>query len=145
MNEKQIIENNRLIAEFLDWFTEDNPSVKSSVYETPMMVNVSSREDWETKVDYWTSWLRADEMKFHTSWDWLMISVEKIEDLVIKTSTSESLVFSVNITNDFCAIIWNDEDTEHSWAEIEEVAPTKIQATYKAVVELIKWYNTLEK
>lgn len=69
-----------------------------------------------------------ETMKYHISWDWLMPVVEKIEGL--------SGSMSVYIYKDGCQI----EGRFNGYNKTER-AKTKIEATYKAVVEFIKWYN----
>lgn len=64
---------------------------------------------------------RVETLKYHSSWDWLMPVVEKIE----KTFAY------VNIKG--CAV--------NISTIIETSAPTKIEATWIAVVMFIKWYN----
>jgi len=72
----------------------------------------------------------VDDIMYSTSWDWLMPVVEKIED---------TWDFSVHI-EDFCCTIFT-RSVEFSFESPE----SKIDATYKAVVELIQWYNEQEK
>lgn len=67
-----------------------------------------------------------DEFKFNASWEWLMPVVEKIENLNINCR--------VRIESSSCKI------TNYQYYNIE-VANNKIDATYKAVIEFINWYN----
>ena len=67
------------------------------------------------KAGVWT------KMKYHSSWDWLMPVVEKIEH----TSAY------VNVKGCHVKI--------STWVDVN--APTKLEAVHKAVVEFIKWYN----
>jgi hypothetical protein len=64
--------------------------------------------------------------QYHSSWDWLMPVVEKIEamrgtHLLMKPFGCEILMFGKSLIN--------------------EVGNTKIEAAWLAVVEFIKWYN----
>ena len=68
------------------------------------------------------------ELKYHSSWDWLMPVVEKIETL----NNSCTLVI---IEDERCHI-----DTQNGF-ELDSVGCTKIEATYNAVVRFIEWYN----
>lgn len=65
--------------------------------------------------------------QYHTSWDWLMPVVEKIETLgfffIIKSTYVE-----VNRLYDPVTVSCADGES-------------KIQAVYKVVIEFIKWYN----
>ena len=78
-----ITEKNKLICNFLEWYCEDPEPDGSSVYETPYMVNISDKPEWEADVDDYTSSLRLDEMQFNCDWNWLMPVVYKIETLEI--------------------------------------------------------------
>lgn len=73
-------------------------------------------------------------LKYHTSWDWLMPVVEKIENILLSTDNS----FNVTIG---CGIYCTIQDAYGELIDINTCEPTKIEATYKAVVEFIKWYN----
>jgi hypothetical protein len=85
--------------------------------------NIANDED---KQDYLN-----DFMKFHTDWNWLMQVVEKIESLGYK----ETNVY-VDISEGTFI------HTLESNIEIAEVfGGTKIENTYNACVEFVKWYN----
>jgi hypothetical protein len=67
-----------------------------------------------------------ERLIYHSSWDWLMPVVEKIEamrgtHLLMKPFGCEILMFGKSLIN--------------------EVGNTKIEAAWLAVVEFIKWYN----
>lgn len=66
--------------------------------------------------------------KFHSSWDWLMPVVEKIA----------KVGYSPFILSDKTAYIEGKHLSIHT-------GDSSLEATYKAVVEFIKWYNTLNK
>ncbi len=84
---------------------------------------------------------KLEEMQYHSSWDWLMPVIEKIESL------HDGRAFSIKIEDNNCEIIQN---TQHWRAfqdtidlpEIFEREGTKLENTHKAVIEFIKWYNT---
>ena len=70
------------------------------------------------------------EETFNTDWNWLMEVVDKIDSLgYIFKLQGNSATFFKNKT--FKEPIWNDSF----------IGNTKIEATYNAVVEFIKWYN----
>ena len=80
--------------------------------------------------------------EYHKSWDALMPVVEKIES--IEDSNLPYLSYSqnnfcVSIRNGFCEIISGDFLMDFD--EFSRHSGTKIEATYNAVVEFIKWYN----
>ena len=70
--------------------------------------------------------------KFHTDWNWLMKVVDKIEGYNYGATLFiiEDEKCHVNTQNGF---------------EIDSVGHTKIQATYNACVEFVKWYNEQNK
>ena len=81
--------------------------------------------------------LFCTELEYHSSWDWLMPVVEKIES--IKT---EEGGYSVQIEDNECIIFTSQHQRELGHGLIEYNTPqAKLMATYKAVVEFIKWYN----
>ena len=70
------------------------------------------------------------EMKYHTSWSWLMPVVEKIE----------SKGYCVFIQNDCC---WMQVGRAGMRLPIiTNLADCKIDAVYKTIIEFITWYNT---
>ena len=75
-----------------------------------------------------------DDLEYHCSWDWLMPVVEKIEslDIYFGISSKNITVFPIDNLNANKPIV-----KIMGW--IEKL--TKIEATHKAVVEFIKWYN----
>ncbi len=98
------VENNKLIAEFIA------PKRGQQVY-----------------IKHLNAWF-DDSMgyKFHSSFDWLMGVVEKIE----------SLGYSIIINENWCII-----KSKRTLYKKERIANIKIEAVYNACVEFIKWYN----
>src|SRR5688572_15735915 len=68
---------------------------------------------------------------FEWNWSSLMPVVEKIE----------SLGFAAIIMCDSCCINRTYNRLTKNYSQINALEETKIKATYKAVVEFIKWYN----
>lgn len=71
------------------------------------------------EIDKW----EMEKLKYHTSWDWLMPVVEKIE-----------YEANVTICRQSCHI-------ENDDILIERYGDTKIESIYLAVVAFIKWHN----
>ena len=111
------MKENKLIAEFMGFTHEKN----IGWYDNDMLMsqNVYDSQDGNC----------FDELLFHTSWDWLMPVVEKIEGL--RDENGNAYRFTIDMCN----------------AQIEETnieilgGAFKIDTTYKAVVEFIKQYN----
>ena len=78
--------------------------------------------------------LQIGTINYHSDWNWLMEVVEKIESLEIGR-------FKVEIYNTNCRIYDHEEFDEIS----DLSAGTKIEATYNACIEFIKWYNQQNK
>ncbi len=112
-------ENNKLIAEFMG-FKTGMTWLEDGEYETP-----HSQQKWvETGISCGWESVREffpDEMKFHTSWDWLMPVVEKC-------FTNQQ--FNAGSEEDVLIMKLNDA-----------ILTVNINEVHKAVVEFIKWYN----
>ena len=121
-----IIENNKLIAEFLDWEFDD----LSETFETTFLKLVEPQAFGD---EQFSCKLQVFELDFNSDWNWLMEVVEKIESL--------NYVFEIKIT--WCRIkqIENGNVIVLRWEEDK----TKIEAVYNACVEFIKWYNNQNK
>jgi|ERR1039457_170909 hypothetical protein len=127
--ERQIIKGNKLIAEFM---------VIKNVFEYIMKDGISLglyiAEDEDGSIDY--SHVRINFIKYHSSWDWLIPVVSKIE---------ESNEFSVIIFKGCCDI----HDALGKYKSFESIekggGQPKILSTYQAVIEFIKWYNKNNK
>lgn len=73
---------------------------------------------------------KDDNYKYHSSWDWLMMVVQKIE----------SLGFDVNIKGISCSVNKLCEtNTLVNWVLGDRTK--KIDLVYITVVEFIEWYN----
>ena len=124
---ENIIENNKMIAEFLDWEFDD----LSETFETPFLKLVEPQAFGD---EQFSCKLQDFELEFHSDWNWLMEVVEKIENLQDENNCA---IYNVRIEQCFVEIIIN-----HISEIIVEVdSNSKIQAVYQACVEFIKWYN----
>ena len=100
------MKENKLIAEFMGY------AFVNGVYESP-------KDEFH-----------IDEMLYHTSWDWLMPVVEKIES--DDRYDVDILQYGTRITDNQKEIVNNIADISFD---------KKIEHTHNAVVEFIKWYN----
>lgn len=113
MTDKEIIEGNKLLAEF------------HGKYNTK----------WHTIGCY-----PIKDLKYHTSWDWLMPVVEKIE---FYTPDEIGSGFAVYINEKQCIIKSKFVDYSYMDNPITGAsADTKIESVWLAVVSFIQWYNT---
>ena len=135
MEADKIIEGNRFIAEFLGY------KVFNKRY--PLNHGIGAPEAFEGYKS-----MIVQKAKYHTSWDWLMPVVEKIESI----RHPEYGWFQVSVQGNSCSI-----QSEHLWkvlqghpnktykaytSDPDAIFPTKIESTWYVVVEFIKWYNT---
>lgn len=122
------IENNKLIAEFMGW---DIVEKYTRMFGYGGGYVSKGHEDADLKVSLYKntkgSLFHKRDLKFNISWDWLMPVVEKIEST--QPEGYNTLIEGAN-----CWI-----ETEP--ISFEGMGKTKLEATYKAVVEFIKWYN----
>jgi hypothetical protein len=85
--------------------------------------------------------------KFHSSWDWLMPVVEKIEKIG-ETDKSQGYI---DINSHHCEIGSMCKDQPdiivgcYPTSPEEEKRSSKIEATYYAIIKFITWYNTTIK
>ncbi len=103
--------NNKLIAEFMGGKSYEASGYTNFVY---------SEDNHRTEVD----------LAYHDSWDWLMPVVEKIDEV-----SDENTLFKVEHNRAFV------EDIENYHIFIDVIASSRLEATYKAVVEFINQLN----
>ena len=123
------IENNKIIAEFLDWEFDD----LSETFETPFLKLVEPQAFGD---EQFSSKLQDFELGFNSDWNWLMVVVEKIESLEIFDRMGRFNINTKNFDENYTSFI-TDKDEDFIQCE----GDTKIEAVYNAVVEFIKWYN----
>ena len=109
MENKEIIEGNKLVAEFDGWVIDNSFPDKDRTYIKNGGIELDTT------------------FKYHTSWDWLMHVVEKIESLGYDFEFKKQGKFT-NVR--FKGII------DYNCKRYDNIT-----AIYNAVVEFIKWYN----
>jgi hypothetical protein len=124
MKQEEIIENNKLIAEFMKY---DYDSTIKAYYNKDIELFCSE-----------------DVLFFDTSWDWLMPVVEKIES----SSTKEYYCFNLGLgkINAGFIGIFKEDVRKDSICRVKEVisvdnCTNRLDAVYQTVIEFIKWYN----
>ena len=121
----EVVEGNKLIAEFM--------GMKFIPHGKWYHLFKPNEDCWQPKG--FSIWFANKHLKYSSSWDWLMPVVEKIERLGYKTKIS---------FDDFGT--WTQIHYGLSVADTSETKAlnqhgTKIENTYKTVVEFIKWHN----
>jgi len=118
--------DNELIAEFMGWSISN---IDEFGRESPY--KFAKKEIQYKMVD-------VCDLKFRTSWDWLMPVVEKIGEIGYQTTLYTDHQPSLN-GHEFSIY-----DTGHT-VDIGDTSKDLITCIYATVVEFIKWYNTQPK
>jgi hypothetical protein len=120
-----IVENNKLIAEFM-----------GGKYKNTSIMYLDKNEIWlpnEGICRYDTLELgKGKLLHYNDAWNWLIPVVEKIENL--------PYISQFDITKTRVYIAFKLKYDRDSIIQEYQGKP-KIEAAYKAVVEFIKWYN----
>lgn len=106
-------EGNKLIAEFMEWSEFPGNMLKEKLGVAPK---------------------RIEDLKFHSSWDWLMPVVEKIESIELP----RICFYEVLIANEYCAIkVKSEQDFFFVSTEARE-SRNKIDAVWQTVIKFIQ-------
>jgi len=122
MEAKEILEGNFIIAKFM-----------GGVYDgTKYFVFKEQNNRHLIHGDLYDS-----QLKYHSSWDWLMPVVEKIH-------STPAVIFEFTIALiPFCRIMYTPKNQPHKIFMSEERNDiTGMEAIYQAVIQFIYWYNT---
>lgn len=123
---KDVVASNRLVAEFMGGRYE--PNYRQAPKNIPVFaIDAGSVED----------------LKYHSSWDWLMPVVQKIEDLEdgkpkFEIWISKFNVLALRLPHGGASL---RKEVPHSRIEITPDC-SKIQAVWLSVIAFITWYNT---
>ncbi len=121
METKQILDCNKMIAEFMGVMPIKGWCDGYALNKAGLPFNYGAMGNG------------TSDLKFHSSWDWLMPVVEKIEGL---DDNEGEFDCHFEILRDGCLVIaWHGETI------IEIYGNTKIESVWLAVVEFIKWRN----
>lgn len=125
MTQEQILQNNKLIAEFMNMPQTQlysSPGIYSLIWRNPNTNDLTP-------------------VRYHTSWDWLMPVVEKI------ANNSPDHEVEIEIGRTFATFKIRDLDDGRSLYGINEFsdADKPIEAIYKGVLKFITWYNSHKK
>lgn len=121
MTEEQILDGNKLIAEFMGAKYDKDTSFP--IHPDDLWLPIHGICNFKTiKIG------KGKILLYHKSWDWLMPVVEKIENLKFEYSyyKGRAIITDLGFQN-----MMNDIAFSGS----------RIEATWLAVVEFIKWYN----
>ena len=123
------MEDNTLIAEFMGGILSSVPNL-INLPQTVGEANLLCVKGSERLLNGTYSVHRLNELQYHTSWDWLMPVVERIESLGYEFFIVENRVMV-------------SHNTDHSIETIIDFTfyGGKRGATYRGVVEFINQYN----
>lgn len=127
-NEVDTTENNKMIAEFM-----------GGLYNNQARLSLQSNEIWlpyHGVCNYKNN--NGKCLKYHSSWDWLMEVVEKIESL---ENEENYYLYDVIIFPDAVLIESKDIGEIILINKSKGTFTTKIEAVYTACIEFIQWYN----
>lgn len=128
MKTDKIMTDNKLIAEFMG--AVGTPKYNPTHWDIYITGCLDVDSDNENAKHFYT----PEEMEYHTSWDWLMPVVDKIESFEDENRCAK---YNVNMLQCWVEIINNDTSEEI----VEAEGINKLQATYHAIVEFIKHIN----
>lgn len=85
------------------------------------------------------------ELKYHTSWDWLMPVIERVETVEMNDGTLYRTAADVKIFYRACIIEYLPDEESGDLCEnettIQTQGETKLEAAYKAIYQFIAWLN----
>lgn len=120
MTTEEIIQKNKMIAEFM--------GIKTKKYsDTPTV----------TRWQYGNSMLFESDLKYHSSWDWLMPVVEKIKSLDFQVDTFSDYTRIEKCRNEVRISELGSNPTFIKLVQRESA----LEAMYLAVIDFIQWYN----
>jgi len=125
MTKEEIFEGNKLIAKFMGWEVDDYTGREVNYF-------VEGQLDVYPKVV--SDWVAFQHMKFHSSWDWLMSVVEKIESLGIYTDICK------RVNTKYHNVTIDDVNSKKYIADRDSLS--KKEAVWNACIEFIKHYNS---
>lgn len=137
--EKEIVDGNKLIAEFMGFKKRTDLHTRGALFmqaPAPDGVTYSPCYIVDKADDPHDEFL---ELKYNSSWDWLMPVIEKITKI-------EDGKFSVDISSVgmWACFIKRDDVFEKNIVDYGGFTPIIMNA-FKSVVGFIEWYNTKYK
>ena len=140
MNKNQLLEGTKLIAYFIGM------SVKKTSFKLGYNLSMNDQRvmKWSVRTEQglWEEFMQG--ACFHTSWNWLMLAIDKIELLGYQYRIS-GLRLSSGIYYYKIQFLYDDNTDTVIVEYISNITDkeNKIQAIYKAVLLFIKWYKKL--
>lgn len=131
MEANEILEGNKIIAEFMGVIYHPPTRTEDYYY-------MGGYKEWEYPDG---TFYQTDDLEYHTSWDWLMPVVEKIENMGYMTIIGANAAFGGHYMNIMTGIKMPN-DTFKNPTKFMGAEDTKLATIYSAVIQFINWYNT---
>lgn len=152
MTEQEILEGNMAICQFLGGEVKESWRVQDRVNYVweGEVVNEFRAVHKMPVIPGMTNKMLLEQIHFHDDWNCLIKVVEAIESL----HDDHHGYFQVHIHGNGCDIqgtnLWKalQDCSSYGWVYCSDptaVFPTKIESTYYAVVQFIKWWNEFSK
>lgn len=122
--EQEILDGNKLIAEFMGglWNVHSNKfGIGNATY-----CNYGKKKNVVRALNHYA----IEELKYHTSWDWLMEVIEKINCL-------DDFRYRFYIGKEFCSVKFESQDNDLFWAGERST----IFSAWLVVIQFIEWHN----
>lgn len=143
MENKEILEGNTLIAEFMLVKVPERHYLEMN---RELQYYADSISEYGTANDM----VSENELKYHSSWDWLMLVAEKIRTISVgDKSINENLAYKIEMESHAmafsCAIYktwWPRTGTyKQDVVAARRDTTSLIDVTFIAIIKFIKWYN----
>jgi len=117
MTQEEILEGNKLIAKFMGGKLIKN-KYTGNLFSDLIVYGINSNVLFH-----------ENKLQYHSSWDWLMPVVEKIEKTIIN-----DMDITIEIQHNTCFLNGN-------FPAVYSESKTKLESTFICIVKFIKWYN----
>lgn len=173
MTEQEILEGNKLIAEFCNYNINNDGCYLIGCREsfiigrnysewcstTSIKYDFTKQDDCNKAINVGEFYynISPNNLLYHSSWDWLMPVIDKIdsmncpyEDYTWKYDNKtyhNFMGFNVDIKPKHC-VIWEDLELDPPniiGGGYDKLYNSRIEAAWNAVIEFIKWYNLCQK
>ena len=141
MTNKEILEGNVLIAEFMGWKVVTGDKIKLPYKNHYFGINPITKRIYNSvnSEDYNECWTKvALYVKYNSSWDWLMPVVQKVTKLIqdkqyIPIGKYQEYKEQYDIYEEQWRKLFDYQAYNFFKADIESI--------YKAMISFIEWYN----
>lgn len=137
MDKKQILEGNKLIAEFMGYkyFVHNNIAAKNSINQLGWSKSGIKNPKRYGEIGDTYLCRSHNQLRFYNSWDWLMPVVEKIE----------SLGYEVEIGTNCSALKSEKFDAKPQSCGVFNLKKDKLKTTYELCFNFIYIYTEYNK